>query len=81
MAKTRASVEFSDAQISKMSYEEARESLQEVVGLLETGGAALEESLGLFELSEKLADRCEEILDAVADKIESDDEYEDEDDE
>ena len=80
MAKTRASVEFSDAQISKMSYEEARESLQEVVGLLETGGAALEESLGLFELSEKLADRCEEILDAVADKIESDDEYEDEDD-
>jgi len=81
MAKTRASVEFSDAQISKMSYEEARESLQEVVGLLETGGAALEESLGLFELSEKLADRCEEILDAVADMIESDDEYEDEDDE
>jgi len=74
MAKTRASVEFSDAQIAKMSYEEARESLQEIVGLLETGGAALEESLALFELSEKLADRCEEILDAVADKIESDDE-------
>lgn len=74
MAKTRASVEFSDAQIAKMSYEEARENLQEIVGLLETGGAALEESLALFELSEKLADRCEEILDAVADKIESDDE-------
>jgi len=74
MAKTRTSVEFSDAQIAKMSYEEARENLQEIVGLLETGGAALEESLGLFELSEKLADRCEEILDAVADKIESDDE-------
>lgn len=74
MTKTRASVEFSDAQIAKMSYEEARENLQEIVGLLETGGAALEESLGLFELSEKLADRCEEILDAVADKIESDDE-------
>jgi len=74
MAKTRASVEFSDAQIAKMSYEEARENLQEIVGLLETGGAALEQSLGLFELSEKLADRCEEILDAVADKIESDDE-------
>jgi exodeoxyribonuclease VII small subunit len=74
MAKTRANVEFSDAQIAKMSYEEARENLQEIVGLLETGGAALEESLGLFELSEKLADRCEEILDAVADKIESDDE-------
>lgn len=74
MAKTRANVESSDAQIAKMSYEEARENLQEIVGLLETGGAALEESLGLFELSEKLADRCEEILDAVADKIESDDE-------
>ena len=81
MTKTHPLVNLSDAQISKMSYEEARESLQEVVGLLETGGAALEESLGLFELSEKLADRCEEILDAVADKIESDDEYEDEDDE
>ena len=79
MAKTRARVEFSDAQISKMSYEEARESLQEVVGLLETGGADLEESLVFFELSEKLADRCEEILDAVADRIEDDEEYEDDD--
>jgi exodeoxyribonuclease VII small subunit len=62
-----------------MSYEEARESLHEVVGLLETGGGALEESLGLFEVSERLADRCEEILDAVADKIEDDEEYEDDD--
>jgi exodeoxyribonuclease VII small subunit len=50
-----------------------------VVGLLETGGGALEESLGLFEVSERLADRCEEILDAVADKIEDDEEYEDDD--
>lgn len=72
MTKARPSVEFSDTQIAKMSYEEARANLQEVVGLLETGGSALEESLGLFELSEKLADRCEEILDAVADKIEDD---------
>lgn len=76
MAKTQANVEFSDAQIAKMSYEEARENLQDVVGLLETGGVALEKSLGLYELSEKLANRCEEILDDVADKIEEDEDDE-----
>lgn len=83
MTKARPSIEFSDSQIAKMSYEEARANLQEVVGQLEAGGSALEESLGLFELSEKLADRCEEILDSVADKIEEDDgddDYEDDDD-
>jgi exodeoxyribonuclease VII small subunit len=48
--------------ISKLSYEEARNELASVVSDLEKGTATLEETLALWERGEALANRCEEWL-------------------
>jgi exodeoxyribonuclease VII small subunit len=50
------------ADIQDMSYEQARDELVAVVGALEQGGIALEESIALWERGEALATRCEEWL-------------------
>jgi exodeoxyribonuclease VII small subunit len=50
------------ADISEMTYEQARDELVAVVGALEQGGITLEESLTLWERGEALAARCEEWL-------------------
>lgn len=50
------------ADISEMSYEQARDELVAVVGALEQGGISLEESIALWERGEALAARCEEWL-------------------
>jgi exodeoxyribonuclease VII small subunit len=47
---------------SKLSYEEARNELVQVVADLEKGTATLEETLALWERGEALASRCEEWL-------------------
>ena len=52
----------SPADISEMSYEQARDELVAVVGALEQGGISLEESIALWERGEALAARCEEWL-------------------
>lgn len=52
----------SSAQVSELSYEEARDELVQVVAKLEQGAATLEESLTLWERGEALASRCEEWL-------------------
>jgi len=49
----------------RLSYEEAREELVEVVRRLETGGITLEESLALWERGERLAQRCQSWLDGA----------------
>jgi exodeoxyribonuclease VII small subunit len=48
--------------ISKLSYEDARNELVQVVADLEKGTATLEETLALWERGEALANRCEEWL-------------------
>jgi exodeoxyribonuclease VII small subunit len=48
--------------ISELGYEECRDELIEVVGLLEQGGLDLDASLNLWERGEQLAKRCEEHL-------------------
>lgn len=48
--------------VSKLSYEEARNELVEVVAQLEQGSPTLEETLTLWERGEALAQRCEEWL-------------------
>jgi len=48
--------------ISKLTYEEARNELIQVVSDLEKGTATLEETLSLWERGEALANRCEEWL-------------------
>lgn len=49
----------------KLSYEQAREELAEVVKRLEAGGLTLEDSLALWERGEKLAALCEEWLEGA----------------
>ena len=53
---------MSSAQVSELTYEEARDELVQVVAQLEQGAATLEESLSLWERGEALATRCEEWL-------------------
>jgi exodeoxyribonuclease VII small subunit len=51
-----------EAALASLGYEQARDALVEVVRVLESGGATLEESLALWERGEALASRCEEWL-------------------
>jgi exodeoxyribonuclease VII small subunit len=53
----------------KLSYEEARDELAQVVSSLETGGASLEESLKLWERGEELAKICQAWLDGAKAKL------------
>lgn len=48
--------------VSKLSYEDARNELVAVVAQLEQGSPTLEETLTLWERGEALAQRCEEWL-------------------
>jgi exodeoxyribonuclease VII small subunit len=50
------------ADVSELSYEQARDELIRVVNELEQGSSTLEESLALWERGESLAKRCEEWL-------------------
>lgn len=50
------------ADVSKLSYEDARNELVAVVAQLEQGSPTLEETLTLWERGEALAARCEEWL-------------------
>jgi exodeoxyribonuclease VII small subunit len=47
---------------TKLSYEEARNELVQVVADLEAGTATLEQTIELWERGEALAARCEEWL-------------------
>ena len=46
----------------EMRFEEAFEELATLVGKLDSGDLELEESLGLFERGQALADRCSHLL-------------------
>ena len=54
-----------EADISTLSYEQAREELVTTVKRLEAGNLPLEESLRLWERGEALADRCQAWLDGA----------------
>jgi exodeoxyribonuclease VII small subunit len=53
----------------KLSYEQARDELDEIVQSLESGSATLEESLALWERGEELAKICGQWLDGAKAKI------------
>lgn len=55
----------------KLSYEQAREELVEVVRRLEGGGTTLEESLALWERGEKLAQICQSWLDGAKRRLDA----------
>jgi exodeoxyribonuclease VII small subunit len=51
-----------NADVAKMSYEQARDELIKVVAELEQGSVSLEASLALWERGEALANQCETWL-------------------
>jgi exodeoxyribonuclease VII small subunit len=51
-----------DDELAKLSYEQARDALADVVRRLESGAETLEESLALWERGEALARHCEQWL-------------------
>jgi exodeoxyribonuclease VII small subunit len=59
---TEAQTPDAAADVSALSYEQARDELIQVVNDLEQGASSLEESLALWERGEALAKRCEEWL-------------------
>ncbi|SNU02162.1 Exodeoxyribonuclease VII small subunit [Ruaniaceae bacterium KH17] len=59
--------EFAD--IEKLSYEEARDQLIEVVRTLEQGNAPLEQSMKLWERGEALAAHCQKWLDGARTRL------------
>lgn len=54
-----------------LTYEQARDELAGVVRSLEAGGLTLEESLSLWERGERLASRCQALLDAAQERLEA----------
>ncbi|SCG42009.1 exodeoxyribonuclease VII small subunit [Micromonospora halophytica] len=55
----------------RLSYEQARAELAQVVEKLEAGGTSLEESLALWERGEKLAAICQRWLDGARARIDA----------
>ena len=51
------------------TYESARDELAAVVAKLEAGGLTLEESLGLWERGEELAEVCRTWLDTARERV------------
>ena len=60
-----------NADVAKMSYEQAREELAAVVARLEKGGLTLEESLALWERGEALASQCESWLSGARKRLDA----------
>lgn len=56
--------------LAKMTYEEARDELQQVVAQLEQQSVTLDASMALWERGEALAKVCEEWLSGARKKLE-----------
>ena len=60
---------MSDKPVSEMSFEDAMKELEQVVGQLERGDVALEESIKLYERGAELKKRCETKLKEAEEKV------------
>ena len=60
---------MSDTPISEMSFEDAMRELEQVVGKLERGDVALEDSIKLYERGAELKKRCEAKLKEAEEKV------------
>lgn len=54
-----------------LSFEQALKELEAIVARLETGDAALDEAIGLYERGDALRARCADRLDAAQMRIEA----------
>lgn len=62
---------MTDGEAEKLSYEQARDELANVVRSLEAGGTTLEESLALWERGEQLAAICQQLLDGAQARLDA----------
>jgi exodeoxyribonuclease VII small subunit len=60
---------MSDTDISEMSFEAAMAELETVLGQLERGDVALDESIALYERGAALKARCETKLKEAEEKV------------
>lgn len=60
---------MTDAPVTEMSFEDAMAELEQVVGKLERGDVALDESIKLYERGAKLKKRCEAKLKEAEEKV------------
>lgn len=58
------------ADVSTLTFEQARDELAEVVQTLESGGHTLEASLALWERGELLAAHCQQWLGKAREQLE-----------
>ena len=60
---------MSEKPVSEMSFEDAMKELETVVGQLERGDVALEDSIKLYERGAELRKRCESKLKEAEEKV------------
>lgn len=60
---------MSDTPVEEMSFEQAMAELEKVVGMLERGDVALEDSIKLYDRGAKLRARCEKKLKEAEEKV------------
>ncbi|MFK7743872.1 MAG: exodeoxyribonuclease VII small subunit [Roseobacter sp.] len=60
---------MTDTPVSEMSFEQAMTELEKVLGQLERGDVALEESITLYERGAALKKRCEDKLKEAEEKV------------
>ena len=59
-----------NADLSKLTFEQALEQLEKIVDRLERGDVALDESIKIYEQGEALKKHCATLLQAAEDKVE-----------
>ncbi|MBP0481513.1 exodeoxyribonuclease VII small subunit [Sagittula salina] len=60
---------MSEIAVEEMSFEQAMAELERVVGALERGDVALEDSIALYERGAKLKKRCDQKLKEAEEKV------------
>lgn len=60
---------MSDTPVSELSFEQAMAELEQVVGKLERGDVALDDSIKLYERGAALKKRCETKLKEAEEKV------------
>ena len=60
---------MSETPVTEMTFEQAMKALEDVVGRLERGDVALEESIRLYERGAELKKRCEAKLREAEEKV------------
>ncbi|MGY3438328.1 MULTISPECIES: exodeoxyribonuclease VII small subunit [unclassified Marinovum] len=60
---------MSDKPVEKLTFEEAMAELEQVVGKLERGDVALDDSIKLYERGAALKKRCEKKLKEAEEKV------------